>query len=520
MSTYRRPRGRGGGGPGAAGSGSGGGRAECADPDVRVPSIPPEAASASSIGVRGYGIPKRLLPESVQSRLRRDLTVRPRAPPVGPQPPPYPVYLESVSKIYVPRYLGVAAYGAPPEDRRPPPEARPGLAFAGSLRASQDEPVQAFLAAARDPGRMGGVLNMGCASGKTVMALYAACALGLKTLVVVHKQFLLNQWEERISQFVPGAAVGRIQGPVDTSAGADIVIGMLQSLATRDYGPSLSSGGFGLLIVDECHHTSAEVFSRALARTSFRHSMGLSATIARKDGLGHVFRWFLGPVVYKSKREAQAGVEVLRLVAPRAPPGGGGGGGYGSEHFSAGGSLNIARMMTDACKCSRRSELIARTVAEFAAVPGRRILVLSERRGPLEELDRMIRSGSGGGVGGGAPATSGFYVGGMKEADLKESLECQVILATYSMASEGFDHPCLNTLVLATSRTDIEQSVGRILRQRPEAREHSPVVVDVVDDFSVFRNQAAKRAKFYSRHGFSSRSAAQAAAPARLRGPD
>jgi len=95
----------------------------------------------------------------------------------------------------------------------------------------------------------------------TVMSLHILSQLRRKTLIVVNKEFLLNQWIERIGEFLPTARVGRIQGKVVDVAGKDIVIGMLQSLSMKDYPPA-TFDSFGFTIMDEVHHISSEVFSQ------------------------------------------------------------------------------------------------------------------------------------------------------------------------------------------------------------------------------------------------------------------
>ena len=56
-----------------------------------------------------------------------------------------------------------------------------------------------------------------------------------KTLVIVHKSFLMKQWEERILQFLPNARIGKIQGEIIDIENKDIVLGMLQSLSVKEY---------------------------------------------------------------------------------------------------------------------------------------------------------------------------------------------------------------------------------------------------------------------------------------------
>ena len=109
---------------------------------------------------------------------------------------------------------------------------------------------------------------------------------------------LLNQWIERIEQYIPTARVGRIQGPTIDIEGKDIVIGMLQSLSMKEYEDG-TFDSFGLLLIDEVHHISSEVFSNALFRIVTKYTLGLSATMDRKDGTTFVFKLFLGDIVYK-----------------------------------------------------------------------------------------------------------------------------------------------------------------------------------------------------------------------------
>ena len=144
------------------------------------------------------------------------------------------------------------------------------------------------------------MLELFCGFGKTVLALKVIAELKKKTLVIVHKSFLMDQWQERIKQFLPTARVGIIQGETIDTEDKDIVLGMLQSISMKEYPHSLFQE-FGLTILDEVHHLSAEVFSRALFKIVTQYMLGLSATMKRKDGLTHVFKMFLGDVIYSKK---------------------------------------------------------------------------------------------------------------------------------------------------------------------------------------------------------------------------
>ena len=99
--------------------------------------------------------------------------------------------------------------------------------------------------------------------------------------------------------------------------------------------------------------------------------------------------------------------------------------------------------------------------------------------------------------------TSGFYLGGMKQRDLEETEKCNVILGTFSMASEGFDckYP-LNTIILGSPKSNVEQSVGRILRQEKDKIKKIYFIININDNFSLFSKQTLKRVKFYKKNGY------------------
>ena len=121
--------------------------------------------------------------------------------------------------------------------------------------------------------------------------------------------------------------------------------------------------------------------------------------------------------------------------------------------------------------------------------------MLSDRRDHLTFLKQEIDKRKIGGA--------GFYVGGTKRIELKLAEEKQIILGTYAMASEGMDIPSLNTILLATPKTDVEQSVGRIFRQKKEERTHIPLIIDVVDNgIACFKRQGYQRKRFYRKNGY------------------
>lgn len=319
----------------------------------------------------------------------------------------------------------------------------------------------------------------------TVMAIYLMCKLAQKSLVIVHKDFLLEQWRERIAQFAPAARIGLIKAKT-IDVDADIVLASLQSLSMKEY-PKETFEGFGLVVIDEVHHTSAEVFSQALRKVAFKYTLGLSATMTRKDGLSRVFKWFLGDVLYsnvKKKNKDVVHVQCEYFYEP-VPA-------YSEEYIYK--KLNISKMINNICEYVPRLSFLGELILKvFAKEPGRRMIVLSDRRRHIEDLGDWLKTHD---------ISCGYYLGGMRITDLKDSEQCRVILGTYCMVSEGFDCKHLDTLVLASPKSDVVQSVGRILRLEAHERKHTPLVIDLIDNFSIFARQGKKRLAYYKTQGY------------------
>jgi superfamily II DNA or RNA helicase len=320
----------------------------------------------------------------------------------------------------------------------------------------------------------------------TVMALNIITQLSVKTLVVVHKEFLLNQWQERISQFIPDARVGFIKGSVCDVKDKDIVIGSLQSLSMKNYDPSVFSD-FGFSIYDEVHHCAAQVFSRVFYKATTLYSLGLSATVSRKDGLTKVFKWHIGDIVYKNKKKADIMKIIVKDYYDTSIL-------YCSQPVMLNKKPNISKMINNICEFLPRIQFIIENLqAILEDEPDRKVLLLSDRRKHLEMFHEELTK-----VG----ITSGYYYGGLKQDVLEKSEKQQVLLGTYAYVSEGFDMKGLNTLILASPKSDIIQSVGRILRDKIEDRQYEALVLDIVDKFSIFPNQAKKRIHYYQSQNY------------------
>jgi superfamily II DNA or RNA helicase len=443
------------------------------------------SAVATYYGPRGYTLLKECMDAEDLKILRDELTVGAYVPKAPVQSPKFPIYRECSKKIYIPRFYGTKIYGLPEESRIPPgAPVSESLVFSGEMREYQNVIVEKYIQQVTKPENAGmgggGLLDVDPGKGKTVMALNIISRLRMKTLVIVHKSFLLNQWIERIQQFLPAARVGMIQGQILDIDDKDIVIGMLQSLSMKEYPRDLFDS-FGLSVYDECHHMSAEVFCRCMMKVVTKYTLGLSGTMVRKDGLTKVFKHFLGDVVHKEKNDTTSHAVIVKGIQYKVDDAE-----FNETEYDYRGNPKFSTMISKVCNYNRRSEFILDVLQnELATNPDQQVMILAHNRSLLEYFHDAIEHRK--------IATVGYYVGGMKEAALKQSESKKVIIATYAMASEGLDIKTLTTLIMASPKTDVCQSVGRILR----VKHASPLVIDIIDPQDVFRSQWLKRQTYY-----------------------
>lgn len=309
----------------------------------------------------------------------------------------------------------------------------------------------------------------------TAMSLWILCQLKKRTLILVHKDFLMNQWIERIKMFIPNASIGIIkQSQCEIR---DITIGMIQSVTKRTY-PKDTFSSFHITIFDECHHISSKVFSNALFIARSKKNLGLSATPTRPDGLTKILTWSLGKIITNHIESNIDKPIVEFVVAEYSKP--------ISVTYNFKGQLNAPEAINKLVSDNTRNKQIIAKINELAST-GRKILVLSGRRQHCSDLAKCIDKYS-----------TGLYLGSMKNEDLVESNKANIIFATYSMASEGYDNPELDTLIMATGIGNIKQTVGRILRQK---NKNKPLIVDFIDP-TIFGGQANRRKQYYKINKF------------------
>lgn len=441
--------------------------------------------SQSYIGKKGYTIPKSAIDKLDEEQIRKDLYVKPMLfGPNAPETTAFPVFRENANKYYLPRFYGIGRYGTPDTS-----ELQEGddisVPFEKPLRDYQDKIIGIYMDYVKPAGSAlhncsGGILEVPCGRGKTVMGLKIISLLKKKTLILVHKEFLMNQWIERIGEFLPSARVGKIQASTFDIENKDIVIGMIQTLYDKEY-PQGTFDSFGLTIVDEVHRIGSEQFSRTLFKTITPYMLGISATVDRKDKLTRVLYMFIGEKIYTEKRDSDDLVCVRAIEYLSSDPE------FSEVELDFRGNTKYSTMIVKLCDFGPRSDFIIRVVGDLLQESENQIMILCHNRSLLKYLYESICHRK--------LATVGYYVGGMKQINLQETEEKQIVLATYAMAAEALDIKTLATLVMVTPKTDITQSVGRILRVKHE----NPIIVDIIDQHEVFQNQWTQRKRFYKK---------------------
>ena len=337
----------------------------------------------------------------------------------------------------------------------------------------------------------------------TFMSINVLSELKTKTIVVVNKIPLMRQWESELRRFIPNIEIGFIQGQKNVSVeGKDVVIAMLQSLARVDYPDSLFDD-FGLVIVDEVHNTSSRVFSQVLSKLCCKYTIGLSATPKRSDGCEYVFKYHIGDIVYASDTKRSGLPPVLNIIRIDS-----------SEYkeintvnrITGQSQIQYTSMLSDLITMPKRNRLILEMIKDLVLTDNRKILVLSDRREHLKSLKEDFDNDLN------ISFTYGLFLGQMKQKDLEISRASQVIFATFSAFGEGVSEKELDTLFLITPKKFIghlknsikaesgklEQIVGRIFRKDHTCK--NPMIIDLQDHFSVYKNQSAQRRTFYKQH--------------------
>jgi superfamily II DNA or RNA helicase len=435
------------------------------------------------ITAKGYAIKKESLTAEQSQFLRSQLTVVPKVlEKFQKLAQNFPIYYESKARFYVPRQWGIKQYGKPDATIISEGYLLPDtVCFRTTFppHEFQKEVIEAFIA--RDAN---GLICVPCGYGKTFMALYIAVKLKRRFLIIVDKEFLMNQWKSEIDNFIEGVRVGILQADkvqIDAEK-YDVTICMIQTICRREF-PDGFFSEYGFTIFDECHHLGASYFSQALKKVQTRHMLGLSATPDREDGLSRVFEYFLGEAVYKNTLRAPDKEAVVKAVWFQSTDTV-----YTELPVNWQGETVTAKLLNQVAEFEPRNVRILSIIEEYLKDGDRFLLILSDRISQLEWFHTALSD----------VCKIGYYIGGMKQSKLDENADqCKVLLATYQMASEAFSVKKLNTVILATPRKNVQQSTGRIFRQRIEERKVAPHIIDIIDSHDCHMRRWFIRQKFY-----------------------
>ncbi|ALK99981.1 DEAD/DEAH box helicase [Massilia sp. WF1] len=337
------------------------------------------------------------------------------------------------------------------------------ISFLGTLRLDQEAAVSRLLY--HDTG----VLCAPTAFGKTVTAAAMIARRGVNTLVLVHRTELLKQWQERLQAFLGAVngVVGTIGGGKSKSTGK-IDIAVMQSVSRQgEVNPLVEN--YGHVIVDECHHVGAVSFDAILKRTKAKYVLGLTATPIRRDGQQPIIFMQCGPIRHTAAQPPGAPHDLK--VLPRSHV----------TRIELPTDTGIQDVFRHLANDPARTEAIVAEVKD-AYEQGRKVLVLTERTEHLEAIAAALAN----------PLTALFMLHGRMSKKQRAALIAEldalppdaprILLATGKLVGEGFDHPPLDTLVLAMPvswKGTLQQYAGRLHREH--ASKTDIQIVDFVD---------------------------------------
>lgn len=341
------------------------------------------------------------------------------------------------------------------------------LSFQGHLRSHQEEAVAEFSE------HEDGILCAPTAFGKTAVAAWLIANRKVNTLVLVHRQQLLDQWHARLAMFLglPTASIGQVGGgKSDRTGGIDVAV--IQSLHRKEEVKDFVAE-YGQVIVDECHHISAFTFELVMRQVKARYVVGLTATPTRKDGHHPIISMQCGPIRFNMRpRTMNETTPFEHKMIPR------------NTDFRMPieiTDLAIHDIYAALVSDSARNALIAADLRS-ALEAGRSPLLLTGRK---EHLEFFVGALDGfakhifvlkGGMGKKQRRETAAALAAVPEADSR------VILATGSYIGEGFDDSRLDTLFLAMPiswKGTLQQYVGRL--HRLHDGKHVVQVYDYVD---------------------------------------
>lgn len=472
--------------------------------------------------------------EQVSEGILESLMLKPEANEmVGKSVKPYPVYYKHPSNpayIGLPKFFGLSAFGKPKIDTR-----SEGLSIDVKWNSSKTlRPEQAWglQETYKTLARWGGAFFIAdCGFGKSVCIAALIHKLQKKTMLVVPTLTLVHQLYSELHDeeaypsevklkkkrrvttleaeasneqamqtkkrdlLLLNANAGILQGSWEKTQanveGKDIVIASLDSLAQFRY-PDAFYKEFGLVIFDEAHHMAAQTLSQILPWISSKNVVGFSATPDRRDGLEHSLFWLLGPVSFVYRRlptiTGKKGTVLVKKLCWKTSV-------LGKANYM--GTVNFADMQNQIAANVDRNTKILQLVQSLKETRYK-ILLLTAFREHAETLYSDVREAM-------PECKVQLIHGAMRKEQRAVQPNVKVLVATYGLLEEGFDDADLDTLIMCTARSRVQQTVGRI--ERTKQGKLTPIVYDIVDQIdgfgaSVYNSMWFTRRKFYKSRGF------------------
>jgi superfamily II DNA or RNA helicase len=403
-------------------------------------------------------------------------------------PKPLKLWAKHPSKplVAVPKFFGLSSCGKAAKDKR-----TEGTLIQFSfledivLKPEQELGVSKYLKSMQDWG--GGFFVADCGFGKTVTMARVIYELGRKAMVVAPNLTLLAQIKTELERFLPGSRIEILQGAVTPKKlgkleAATLIVASLCTLAQCVYPPSFWTC-VGTVLFDEAHLMCARTLSAILPHIPARYLGGFSATPSRRDNLEYVLYWLMGPTAFVYQRipsiTGKSGTVIVKKVK----------GPTIVTPFTFQKAGIFGQLLGLVANHADRNAMILHLAIEQCGIRHRVLLLTAFREHAQYLADQMEKAG----------VSTVLLLGGKKSKEVKQEYKCAV--ATYNLLELGYDDKTLDTLILCTPKSSIQQTVGRVEREAPGKA--VPIVFDLVDSNSMLQGMWKKRRAFYKSRGFS-----------------